>query len=55
MIEAHLLFGIPVDSIEVVLHLTSEIHSMVEFHDGAVIAQLSPPELVWCAPDVQWA
>lgn len=45
VIEAHLLFGISYDQIEVVLHPTSEIHSMVEFHDGAVIAQVSPPDL----------
>jgi 1-deoxy-D-xylulose-5-phosphate reductoisomerase len=45
VIEAHLLFGISFDDIEVVLHPTSEIHSMVEFHDGAVIAQASPPDM----------
>jgi 1-deoxy-D-xylulose-5-phosphate reductoisomerase len=46
VIEAHLLFGIPFDRIEVVVHPTSEVHSMVEFHDGSTIAQASPPSML---------
>lgn len=45
IIEARWLFGIPADQIEVVIHPQSIIHSMVEFADGAVIAQLSPPDM----------
>jgi 1-deoxy-D-xylulose-5-phosphate reductoisomerase len=45
VIEAHLLFGIPFDQIEVVVHRQSVIHSMVEFADGSTIAQLSPPDM----------
>jgi 1-deoxy-D-xylulose-5-phosphate reductoisomerase len=45
VIEAHLLFGIPFDRIEVVVHPTSEVHSMVEFHDGSTLAQASPPSM----------
>jgi 1-deoxy-D-xylulose-5-phosphate reductoisomerase len=45
VIEAHLLFGIPYDSIEVVVHPQSVIHSMVTFCDGATIAQASPPDM----------
>ncbi len=41
VIEAHELFGIPYDAIEVVVHPQSIVHSMVEYVDGAVIAQLS--------------
>ncbi len=44
-IEAHALFGVPYDSIEVVVHPQSIIHSMVEFTDGATIAQLSLPDM----------
>src|SRR6266542_3528895 len=43
VIEAHLLFDIPFDRIEVVVHPQSIVHSMVEFRDGATIAQLSLP------------
>ena len=43
VIEAHLLFGIPFDRIEVVVHPTSVVHSMVEFYDGSTLAQASPP------------
>ena len=46
VIEAHLLFGIPFDRIEVVVHPTSVVHSMVEFHDGATLAQASPPTML---------
>jgi 1-deoxy-D-xylulose 5-phosphate reductoisomerase len=45
VIEAHLLFGIGFDRIEVVVHRQSVIHSMVEFTDGATIAQASPPDM----------
>ncbi|HWL37489.1 MAG TPA: 1-deoxy-D-xylulose-5-phosphate reductoisomerase [Frankiaceae bacterium] len=45
VIEAHLLFDIPYDAIEVVVHPQSLIHSMVEFHDGSTIAQVSPPDM----------
>ncbi len=45
VIEAHLLFDIGYDDIEVVVHPQSVIHSMVEFHDGSTIAQASPPDM----------
>lgn len=45
VIEAHELFGTPFDDIEVVVHPQSIIHSMVEFTDGATIAQLSLPDM----------
>ncbi len=45
VIEAHLLFGIPFDRIEVVVHPQSIVHAMVEFCDGATIAQLSFPDM----------
>ncbi len=45
VIEAHLLFGIPYDRIDVVVHPQSVVHSMVEFIDGATIAKLSPPDM----------
>jgi 1-deoxy-D-xylulose-5-phosphate reductoisomerase len=45
LIEAHLLFGLGFDRIEVVVHPQSVIHSMVEFTDGATIAQASPPDM----------
>ena len=45
LIEAHLLFGIPFDRIEVVVHPQSVVHSMVEFVDGSTIAQASPPDM----------
>lgn len=45
LIEAHLLFHVPVDDIEVVVHPQSVIHSMIEFRDGSVIAQASPPDM----------
>ncbi len=45
VIEAHLLFGIPYERIDVVVHPQSMIHSMVEFTDGATIAQASPPDM----------
>ncbi|MGI8692730.1 MAG: 1-deoxy-D-xylulose-5-phosphate reductoisomerase [Geodermatophilaceae bacterium] len=45
VIEAHLLFGVPYDAIEVVVHPQSVVHSMVEFVDGSTIAQASPPDM----------
>jgi 1-deoxy-D-xylulose-5-phosphate reductoisomerase len=45
LIEAHLLFGIGFDAIDVVVHRQSVIHSMVEFADGSTIAQASPPDM----------
>ena len=45
VIEAHLLFNIPMDSIDVVVHPQSIVHSMVEFVDGSTIAQASPPSM----------
>jgi 1-deoxy-D-xylulose-5-phosphate reductoisomerase len=69
VIEAHLLFGIPFSAIDVVVHPTSVVHSMVEFHDGSTLAQASPPSmmipialgLAWpdrvpdAAPAVDWS
>ncbi|MGH3510466.1 MAG: 1-deoxy-D-xylulose-5-phosphate reductoisomerase, partial [Nocardioidaceae bacterium] len=46
VIEAHLLFDIPFDRIEVVVHPTSVVHSMVEFYDGSTLAQASPPSML---------
>ena len=46
VIEAHHLFGVPWEKIEVVIHPQSIIHSMVEFDDGSVKAQISPPNMV---------
>lgn len=45
IIEARWLFGLPVEAIEVLLHPESIIHSMVEFCDGSVIAQLGTPDM----------
>jgi 1-deoxy-D-xylulose-5-phosphate reductoisomerase len=45
LIETHLLFGIPYDRIDVVVHPQSVIHSMVTFTDGSTIAQASPPDM----------
>jgi 1-deoxy-D-xylulose-5-phosphate reductoisomerase len=45
VIEAHELFGVEYDKIDVVVHPQSVVHSMVEFTDGAVIAQLSMPDM----------
>jgi 1-deoxy-D-xylulose-5-phosphate reductoisomerase len=46
VIEAHLLFDIPFDLIEVVVHPQSFVHSMVEFVDGSTLAQVSPPSML---------
>lgn len=45
VIEAHWLFSVPWEDIEVVIHPESIIHSMVEFVDGSVKAQISPPDM----------
>lgn len=45
VIEAHYLFGLPPSSIDVVVHPQSIVHSLVEFHDGSSIAQLSYPDM----------
>jgi 1-deoxy-D-xylulose-5-phosphate reductoisomerase len=45
LIETHLLFGVPYDRIEVVVHPQSIVHSMVTFIDGSTIAQASPPDM----------
>ena len=45
VIEAHELFGVPYDHIEVVVHPQSIVHSMVEFTDGCTMAQLSLPDM----------
>ncbi|GAA2001042.1 1-deoxy-D-xylulose-5-phosphate reductoisomerase [Nakamurella flavida] len=45
LIEAHLLFAVPYDRIEVTVHPQSVVHSMVTFRDGSTIAQASPPDM----------
>ena len=45
VIEAHHLFGLRADQIQIVIHRESTIHSLVEFVDGSVIAQLGPPDM----------
>lgn len=45
VIEAHFLYGLPYDRIEVVVHPTSIVHSFVEFVDGSVLAQLGEPNM----------
>jgi 1-deoxy-D-xylulose-5-phosphate reductoisomerase len=45
VIEAHWLFGVPFEKIDVLLHKESIIHSMVEFHDSSIIAQLGTPDM----------
>jgi 1-deoxy-D-xylulose-5-phosphate reductoisomerase len=45
VIEAHLLFGVPYDRIDVVVHPQSIVHSMVVFADGSTVAQASPPDM----------
>ena len=52
MIEAHWLFGVKMDRVEVVIHPQSIVHSMVEFSDGSVLAQLSYSDM--CFP-IQYA
>jgi len=45
LIEAHFLFGVPYDRIEVVLHPTSVVHALVRFRDGAALAHLGVPDM----------
>lgn len=45
VIEAHWLFGVGYDQIEVVVHPQSIVHSLVEYVDGSILAQLAPPDL----------
>jgi 1-deoxy-D-xylulose-5-phosphate reductoisomerase len=45
VIEAHFLFAIPYDRIDVVVHPTSIVHGLVRFHDGAAIAHLGLPDM----------
>jgi 1-deoxy-D-xylulose-5-phosphate reductoisomerase len=45
LIEAHLLFGVDYDAIDVVVHPQSVVHSMVTFTDGSTLAQASPPDM----------
>ncbi len=45
LIEAHFLFGVPYDRIDVVVHPTSIVHGLVRFRDGASIAQLGYPDM----------
>ncbi|WP_236683352.1 1-deoxy-D-xylulose-5-phosphate reductoisomerase [Demequina sediminicola] len=45
VIEAHLLFDIAMERIDVVVHAQSIVHSMVEFVDGSTLAQVSPPDM----------
>jgi 1-deoxy-D-xylulose-5-phosphate reductoisomerase len=52
ILEAHALFGLPFDAIDVVVHPQSIVHSMVEFIDGSVVAQLGTPDMrlpIWIA------
>ncbi|MDR3330855.1 MAG: 1-deoxy-D-xylulose-5-phosphate reductoisomerase [Endomicrobium sp.] len=44
-IEASVLFGVPIDRVEIIIHPQSIVHSMVEYIDGSVIAQLSNPDM----------
>jgi len=45
LIEAHHLFGLPGEQIDVLVHPQSVVHGMVEFHDGSVVAQLGAPDM----------
>jgi 1-deoxy-D-xylulose-5-phosphate reductoisomerase len=45
LIEAHLLFGLPAEQVEVIVHPQSVIHSMVAYRDGSVLAQLGTPDM----------
>lgn len=45
IIEAHYLFGLPPEKIEVLIHPASIVHSLVEFHDGSMLAQMSYPTM----------
>ena len=45
LIEAHFLFGLPYEAIEVVVHPSSIVHSLVRFRDGAALAHLGYPDM----------
>lgn len=45
LIEAHFLFGIPYERIEIIVHPTSVVHSLVRFRDGATLAHLGHPDM----------
>jgi 1-deoxy-D-xylulose-5-phosphate reductoisomerase len=45
LIEARLLFGLPVSSIEILIHPQSTVHSLVEYEDGSMLAQLGSPDM----------
>jgi 1-deoxy-D-xylulose-5-phosphate reductoisomerase len=45
LIEARLLFGLPVDRIEILIHPQSTVHSLVEYEDGSMLAQLGSPDM----------
>jgi 1-deoxy-D-xylulose-5-phosphate reductoisomerase len=45
VIEASILFGVPLDKVEIVIHPQSIVHSMVEYIDGSIVAQLSTPDM----------
>ena len=46
VIEAYWLFGVRIDQIEVIVHPQQKIHSMVEFIDGSIMAQMSEPDML---------
>jgi len=52
MIEAHYLYDVPLEQIEVVVHPQQVIHSMVEFVDGSIISQMGYPDML---PPIQYA
>ncbi len=45
VLEAHLLYGVPMERIDVTVHPQSVVHSMVQFRDGSTLAQCSPPDM----------
>ena len=45
VLEAHLLYGVPMERIDVTVHPQSIVHSMVQFRDGSTLAQCSPPDM----------
>lgn len=47
LIEAHWLFGLEPDRLEVVIHPQSVVHSFVQYIDGSILAQLSPPDMTF--------
>ena len=69
IIEAHWLFGVPAEQIDVLIHPQSLVHGLVEFHDGSTLAQLGPPDMrtpiqhalthphhvQTCGPTLDWA